>query len=406
MSRSASAEDYRMIATIANTSAQRPALCGAKTGTEAAPGILIVDDNPLNRDLVERILRAEGFQTVAAGDGEEAVSVLGSTPVDLILLDVLLPGRTGFELCADFKRDRTLRDIPVIFLSSLDDPRCRLQGLHAGGVDYISKPFYAEEVLARVRVHLRIRQAVRVVALREEARLAELREAQRSILVLPEDLPEASFAVSYRPLGAAGGDIYDVLQLGDRLFAYFVADISGHGVGASFLTSAVKALLRQYSGPLYSPEETMRGINSVMRSTIQEDQYLTACYVRYYQRKKLLSIVGAGHPAPIHVAADGKSTTFAGESDPLGVFESVILEKREISLQPGDRFYLYTDGLIEDHRLPGGGRGRGLESLRRACERRHRLPLPEAVDAITADVRPAEKPADDDLLLLAVEARK
>jgi sigma-B regulation protein RsbU (phosphoserine phosphatase) len=247
---------------------------------------------------------------------------------------------------------------------------------------------------------------MRLVAFQEEAHLAELRQAQRSILVLPEDLPEASFAVSYRPMGAVGGDVYDVLQLGDQLFAYLVADISGHGVGASFLTAAVKALFRQYSGPLYSAEETLRGINSVMRSTIQDGQHLTACCVRYYQRKTLLSIVSAGHPAPIHVAADGKSTTFAVESDPLGVFGSVILEKREMSLRPGDRFYLYTDGLIEDHLLPGGGRDLGLECLRRVCEKRHHLPLPEAVDAITGEVRPVEEPADDDLLLLGVEVRK
>jgi sigma-B regulation protein RsbU (phosphoserine phosphatase) len=388
---------------MANSAADQPVPCGGETGTEEAPRILIVDDNPLNRELVQRILRSEGFRTASAGDGEEAVSVLRSTQVDLILLDVLMPGRTGYEVCADLKTDRTLREIPVIFVSSFDEPRNRLQGLHAGGVDYISKPFHAEEVLARVRVHLRNRQAVRLMALQEEAHLAELRRAQRSILVLPENLPEASFAVSYRPLGAVGGDIYDVLQLADRLFAYFVADISGHGVGASFLTSAVKALLRQYSGPLYSPEQTMQGINSVMRSTIQDGQYLTACYVRYYQRRKLLSFVSAGHPAPIHVDADGKSTVFAVESDPLGVFESVTLDKREISLHPGDRFYLYTDGLIEDHSLPGGGRGLGLERLRGACERRHPLPLPEAVNAITGDVRPADQPADDDLLLLAVE---
>lgn len=394
-----------MPATIVDTSVDRPAGCGAETGTEAAPCILIVDDNPLNRDLVERVLWAEGFRTAVARDAEEALGVLRSTQVDLILLDVVLPGRSGLELCADFKSDRTLRDIPVIFLSSLDEPRHRLRGLHAGGVDYISKPFYAEEVLARVRVHLRLRRAIRLVALQEEARLAELHAAQRSMLVLPEDLPDACFAVSYRPLGAVGGDLYDVLQLGDRLFAYFVADISGHGVGASFLTAAVKALLRQYSGPVHSPEDTMRGINSVMRATIQGGQYLTACYVRYYQRKKLLSMVSAGHPAPIHVAAGGKSTAFPVESDPLGVFESVILEKREIPLEPGDRFYLYTDGLIEDPHLPGGGREWGLEQLRRACERRHCLPLPEAVNAITGDVRPVEEAADDDLLLLGVEVR-
>jgi sigma-B regulation protein RsbU (phosphoserine phosphatase) len=394
-----------MSATLAYTSADRQSPCDGETqaaGTEGAPRILIVEDDPLNRDLMERILAAEGFRTVAAGDGEEAFSALRSTTPDLILLDILLPGRTGFELCSEFKTDRTLRDIPVIFLSALDHPRDRLQGLRVGGADYIAKPFYAEEVLARIRVHLRLRQAMRLMALQEEANLAELRQAQRSILVLPEDLPEASFAVSYRPLGAVGGDIYDVQQLGDRLFAYFVADISGHGVGASFLTSAVKALLRQYSGPLYKAEETLQNINSVMLSTLPDGQYLTACYVRFYQSKRLLSMVSAGHPAPIHVSANGKAETFGVESDALGIFPSVILEKRDVFVEPGDRFYLYTDGLIENPLAPGGARDAGLKQLCLACEHSHHLPLAEAVNAIAGEVRPSGEPVYDDLLLLGV----
>lgn len=235
--------------------------------------------------------------------------------------------------------------------------------------------------------------------------MAELRDAQRSILALPEDLPEAAFAVCYRPLDAVGGDIYDVLALGDGLFGYFVADISGHSVGASFLTAAVKALLRQYSGPLYSAAETMRGINSVMQSTVNDGQYLTACYARYYQRRNLLSFVSAGHPAPILVSPGGHFRTFTVQSDPLGVFGSVILETREIPLDAGGRFYLFTDGLVEDAGLPGGGRKAGVERLGKACERRHRLPLAEAVNAIAEDVRLAGEPAQDDLLLLAVEVR-
>jgi len=393
-----------MTSVAENSSACRPAAEVDKAGF-AAPLILIVDDMALNRDLVGRLLAAEGFRTMAAETGEQALQLLRSSAADLILLDVILGDRNGFELCSAIKSDRALRDIPVIFLSSLDDPDSRLRGLDAGGVDYIAKPFHPKEVLARVRVHLRLRAALLLLGRQQEVRLAELQEAQRSMLVVPEDLPEASFSVCYRPLGAVGGDIYDVLRLGDRLFAYFVADISGHGVGASFLTSAVKASLRQYSGPLYSAGETMQGINAAMRSTVRYRQYLTACYVRYYQHKKRLSIVTAGHPSPIHVSAGGQARTFAVESDPLGVFPSVILDEHEIPMEPGDRFYLYTDGLIEDPRLPSGGRAAGLESLRQACERHHRLPLEQVAETIVEEVRPAGMPVHDDLLLLAVEAR-
>ena len=114
-------------------------------------------------------------------------------------------------------------------------------------------------------------------------------------------------------------------------------------------------------------------------------------------------VVSAGHPAPIHVSSAGRATAFPTESDPLGIFPSVILDEQSIQFQPGDRLYLYTDGLIEDP--ASGGRTAGLEQLRAACERRHSLPIGEAVDAITEDLRPSSLPGADDLLLMAVEAR-
>src|SRR5581483_6736486 len=95
-----------------------------------------------------------------------------------------------------------------------------------------------------------------------------LRVAQQGILVSPQDCPEAAFSVFYRPLEAVGGDFYDVVNIAPGVYGYFVADISGHGVSASFLTAAVKALLQQYAGPMYSPEDTMRGVDSVMRQML------------------------------------------------------------------------------------------------------------------------------------------
>lgn len=168
----------------------------------------------------------------------------------------------------------------IVLGSALDDVKSKVTGLKIGGVDYVAKPVHGEEVLARVRVHLRIRENNRALVEQHRARLEQLRDAQQAILVRPEDCPEANFAIYYKPLEEAGGDFYDVVPLGPGMFAYFVADISGHGVSAAFLTSAVKALLRQYAGPLFSPEDTMRGVDSVMGQMMGEEQYLTACYAR------------------------------------------------------------------------------------------------------------------------------
>jgi sigma-B regulation protein RsbU (phosphoserine phosphatase) len=171
-----------------------------------APTILVVDDAPINLDLLRSVLEAEGFRTLTASNGALARDLSRTEQPDLILLDVLMPGETGFETCARLKSDLLTADIPIIFLSSLDDVKSKVAGLKIGGVDYIAKPVHGEEVLARVRVHLRIRETNRALVGQHRARLEELRDAQQAILVRPEDCPQANFAIYYRPLEEAGGD--------------------------------------------------------------------------------------------------------------------------------------------------------------------------------------------------------
>jgi sigma-B regulation protein RsbU (phosphoserine phosphatase) len=364
-----------------------------------APTILVVDDAPTNVDLVTGVLGAEGFRTLTADNGCDALHVARSGQPDLILLDVLMPGESGFETCAHLKSDPLTADIPIIFLSSLDDVKSKVAGLKMGGVDYITKPMHGEEVLARVRVHLRISETNRALVEQQRARLNQLRDAQQAILVRPEDLPEANFAVYYKPLEEAGGDCYDVVPLGSGIFAYFVADISGHGLSAAFLTSAVKALLRQYAGPMFSPEDTMRGVDSVMGQMLGEEQYLTACYARLNRQTHRLSVISAGHPPLILVSRAGVPQTVELDSDPLGIFGGAILQRTDIKVSRGDRFFMYSDGLIESS--PGGGRREGLERLVDACVRHRGLPLAESVNATVKDVTGCC--VEDDLVLLAAE---
>jgi sigma-B regulation protein RsbU (phosphoserine phosphatase) len=366
------------------------------------PTILIVDDTPTNVELVQSILSAEGFHTLTAADGEGARALCRRRHPDLILLDVVMPGESGYETCARLKSDPATADIPIIFLSALDDVKSKVAGLKIGGVDYIAKPVYGEEVLARVRVHLRIRDTSRALVREHRERLEQLRDAQQAILVRPESCPEAGFAVYYKPLEEAGGDFYDVIPISPDVFAYFAADISGHGVSAAFLTSAVKALLRQYAGPMFSPEDTMRSVDSVMRQMLGEEQYLTACYVRLNRATKRLSVISAGHPPLILVGQSGRAQVVKMDSDPLGVFSSAVLTRKDLRVSPGDRFFLYSDGLIESG--PGGGRRIGLEQLVDACVRHRTAPLAEAATMIASELRPDAGKVEDDLLLLAVEA--
>ncbi|MCG6657416.1 EAL domain-containing protein [Halomonas campisalis] len=119
--------------------------------------ILVVDDMPANLRLVVGLLQANGFLAVVAEDGEESVQRADYVRPDLILLDVKLPGIDGFEVCRRLKANPHTSDIPVIFMTVLDDEHDKVTGFAVGGVDYVTKPFHPAELIARVRAHLALR---------------------------------------------------------------------------------------------------------------------------------------------------------------------------------------------------------------------------------------------------------
>lgn len=119
--------------------------------------ILIVDDNPNNLEVLAHILTDVGYQVSVALDGETAIEQVEYHPPELILLDIMMPaGIDGFETCRRLKANPLTCEIPIIFLSALSDSHNKVNGLSVGAVDYISKPFQSEEVLARIRIHLKL----------------------------------------------------------------------------------------------------------------------------------------------------------------------------------------------------------------------------------------------------------
>jgi phosphoserine phosphatase RsbU/P len=366
-----------------------------------SPQILIVDDAPVNVALVEGILAGEGFRTVTADCGPQAIEICRTGRPDLVLMDVVMPGESGFDTCIRLKSEPATADIPIVFLSALDDANDRVTGLKIGAVDFISKPVHAEEVLARVRIHLRIQETNRRLIRESSAHMEELRYAQQSILIRPETLPAANFSVCYRPLEGVGGDFYDVVEIAPDVYAYFVADISGHGPSSSFLTSALKALLRQYAKPVYSPEDAMQGVGSVLRQLLTDEQFVTACYACLYRQTGRLTVVSAGHPPMLIVSPRGQLQAIAMDSEPLGVFNSTLLQRKDVTVGQGDRLFLYTDGLIEH--MPCGNRTAGLEALQGACVWNRGVRLAEAPHRIVGELWPPGTSVQDDLLLLVVE---
>jgi sigma-B regulation protein RsbU (phosphoserine phosphatase) len=138
-----------------------------------------------------------------------------------------------------------------------------------------------------------------------------------------------------------------------------------------------------------------------MRQMLGPEQYLTACLARVNRRSKRLTVVNAGHVPLILVRATGAVETVEMDSDPLGMFSSAVLQRKDLALAAGDRFFLYTDGLVED--TPGGQRRTGIERLARACKLHHQAPIGEAAELIAHTAQSGLPAAQDDLLLLAIE---
>jgi diguanylate cyclase (GGDEF)-like protein len=130
--------------------------------------IVIVDDMPDNLRLLVGILRERGYKVRPAPSGIRALATVRKEPPELVLLDIMMPGMDGYEVCRQLKEDKLTRDIPVIFLSALNEVFDKVKAFKAGGVDYISKPFQVEEVLARVKTHLMLRVQQKALAAQNE----------------------------------------------------------------------------------------------------------------------------------------------------------------------------------------------------------------------------------------------
>jgi diguanylate cyclase (GGDEF)-like protein len=122
--------------------------------------VLIVDDGPENISLLTLVLTRAGYEVLAAGSGREALEIVESTVPDAFLLDIMMPEMDGYELCRRLKEQERLADIPVIFLTAMDSSDKIVKGLEAGAVDYVTKPFSHAEILARIRTHIRLHEAL------------------------------------------------------------------------------------------------------------------------------------------------------------------------------------------------------------------------------------------------------
>ncbi|WP_442947534.1 hybrid sensor histidine kinase/response regulator [Nostoc sp.] len=143
--------------------------------------ILLVDDNPNNLKVLSEMIQGYGWKALMATNGESAIEQTEYALPDLILLDVMMPGIDGFETCRRLKTNPITQNIPVIFMTALSDSKDKVKGLEIGAVDYVTKPFQQEEVIARLKLHLKISHLTYTLEQRVQERTAELTQSLQQL---------------------------------------------------------------------------------------------------------------------------------------------------------------------------------------------------------------------------------
>ncbi len=364
--------------------------------------ILTIDDHPLNLRIIEKTLSKEGYRVLSAANGPSGRRLARQQQPDLILLDIKMPGEDGFDVIRSLKQDPATMAIPVIFLTASHSVTSKLKGFQLGAVDYITKPFHPLEVIARIRLHLKLSIAGNSLITAQADRLRQVSQAQASLLPTPQTHPDAAFGIFYKTMEEAGGDFYDIIDVADNIKGYFIADFSGHGIETSYMTYSLKALLTQNFTPIYKPSESMKIINDVLVELLPEEKYLTACYLLINRMTGLATIINAGHLPVIFMPASGEAHLIKIDGDILGIFTDATFGVMQFKVSPGDRLFMYTDGLVESVRNKITW-CRGADTLLPLFREAPRLSIEDMPQYLVGKIFNDNTFPEDDILLISVE---
>lgn len=310
--------------------------------------ILLVDDNRVNLYVIEKILKADGYQDyVSLQSAKELFQYLDPSnvpqcnEVDAILLDVMMPEMDGIEACRILKEDPRLKDIQVIFVTALEDKGKLSEALDVGGIDYITKPINKVELLARLRVALRLKSELDWHTNQERNIERELNLAarvQQSLLSPPVEQKDLMITASYLPSFNLAGDLYYWDKIDDHRYAVILLDMMGHGVSASLVCMYISSVLREAIKKLVDPELVIAELNRYM-SLLQNEKenllyYFTGvCFIIDTQKRQsnmlMLDILLA-----MHLLTDNKRCPSHKQVMQLGSLKKLKLTKKLFIIQP------------------------------------------------------------------------
>jgi sigma-B regulation protein RsbU (phosphoserine phosphatase) len=318
--------------------------------------ILIVDDAIISLMYLRTVLMQGGFTDIrTAESAEEALQTLDSYQPDIIILDLMMEGMDGFECCRRIRAREEGGDVPILIQTALTEHADKIRTFREGATDFISKPLFADELYARVIVHLEKQLAMKKLLSykqRVEHELRSARDLQTAILPRNVDIETISasaqleIASYFKPSSELGGDFWGIRQLAADKVAFWIVDFSGHGVAAALNVFRLHTCLHEESDVADDPGKYLGEMNERLLQLLPRGQFATMLYGVIDTSRNELNYASAGTPHPIILRAQGGIHMLNGAGRPLGIVQQDYATRRA-SFSPGESVCFYSDALTE-----------------------------------------------------------
>ena len=313
--------------------------------------VLLVDDAKANLDILVEGLKSDHKLSLAL-NGEMALQIAARTPPDLVLLDIVMPGLDGYEVCRRLRQMPETAEVPIMFLSSLEEVQNKTRGFEAGANDYLTKPFEMLEVKARVRSLLKAKAYSDAVKEQIASELRVAREIQMGML--PHDFTgiEQAYGVALsavlEPAREVGGDLYGVCAVAKDRLVVFLGDVSGKGIPASMFMVRAISLARLLAREIAEPERILARLNDELAADNPSGMFVTFLCGVFDPGSGRLTLANAGHCRPVLLRTD-EAPRWAVKhlGTALGFEPGLEFERTELTLREGDALIFYTDGVSE-----------------------------------------------------------
>ena len=325
------------------------------------PVILAIDDTPDNLYVVQDIL-APHYTVKAAINGPMALKIVEKHPPDLILLDIMMPDMDGYEVCKRLKSNPESKDIPIIFLTAMDQTTDESKGFVLGAADYITKPVNPPILEARVKTHLAFKQAMDdlqgayAIIKRQKDRMQEELNVGHTIQMsmLPVDFPAFPERTEFdlhgllKPAREVGGDFYDFFMISEDELCLVVGDVSGKGVPAALFMAVTQTMIKTASSGDRSPASIVTRVNDALSSDNPASMFVTLFLAIVDIRTGRFRYCNAGHNPPYVVHPDDRLTCLNQRHGVvMGALPGLAYGEDEMGMEKGDKLFIFTDGVTE-----------------------------------------------------------